>query len=69
MRHALAFSLLSCCLALPSQAQPPAAERVESKGGMVVCVSPPAAEVGVGHPQEGRQRGRCGGRRRRSRWP
>lgn len=47
MRLAFAFGLLSCFLALPSSAQPPAAERLESKGGMIVCVSPPAAEVGA----------------------
>jgi gamma-glutamyltranspeptidase / glutathione hydrolase len=41
------FILLFALFALPSSAQPPAAERVESKGGMVVCVSPPAAEVGI----------------------
>src|SRR5205823_4198094 len=28
-------------------AQPPKAESVESKGGVVVCVSPPAADVGL----------------------
>ena len=47
MRYALSLTFVSCVLAVPSSAQPPAAERVESKGGMVVCVSPPAAEVGV----------------------
>jgi gamma-glutamyltranspeptidase/glutathione hydrolase len=47
MRHALPFAVLVSCLALPAPAQPPAAERVESKGGIVVCVSPPAAEVGA----------------------
>src|SRR5262249_54162733 len=30
-----------------SAQQQPAAERVQSTGGMVVCVSPPAADVGV----------------------
>jgi len=47
MRHAFAFALLSGFFTLPSSAQPPVAERVESKGGMVVCVSPPAADVGA----------------------
>ena len=43
----IAFALLIVALVLPSSAQPPKAERVESKGGMVVCVSPLGAEVGV----------------------
>jgi gamma-glutamyltranspeptidase/glutathione hydrolase len=43
----LTFALLVPLFALPSSAQPPAAERVESKGGMVVCVSPPATDVGA----------------------
>ena len=35
-------------LLLPSSAQPPAAPKpTEAKSGMVVCVSPPAADVGV----------------------
>src|SRR5437763_3345009 len=46
MRYATTL-LLVPLFAPPSSAQPPAAERVESKGGMVVCVSPLAAEVGV----------------------
>src|SRR5215471_13093150 len=47
------LGLLVPLLALPSSAQPPAAERVESKGGMVVCVSPPTAEVGVATLKKG----------------
>jgi gamma-glutamyltranspeptidase/glutathione hydrolase len=43
----IAIALASCVLVLPSAAQPPKAEAVESKGGMVVCVSPPAAQVGL----------------------
>jgi gamma-glutamyltranspeptidase/glutathione hydrolase len=31
----------------PAQPQPPKAETIESKGGVVVCVSPAAAEVGL----------------------
>src|SRR5437763_8738811 len=46
MRFATSL-LLVPLFAPPSSAQPPAAERVESKGGMVVCVSPLAADVGV----------------------
>jgi gamma-glutamyltranspeptidase/glutathione hydrolase len=42
----IAIALASCILTIPSAAQPPKAEAVESKGGMVVCVSPPAAQVG-----------------------
>ena len=38
--------IASLVLAVPVVAQPKA-ERVESKGGVVVCVSPPAAEVGL----------------------
>jgi len=41
----LAFGL--CVLALPAPAETPRAETVESKGGVVVCVSPLAADVGV----------------------
>ncbi|HEV3435847.1 MAG TPA: gamma-glutamyltransferase, partial [Gemmata sp.] len=40
------FLLLSVFTASPLSAQP-ASERVESKGGIVVCVSPPAAEIGA----------------------
>jgi len=40
-------ALATLALAVPCPAQPPKAERVESKGGVVVCVSPPAAEVGM----------------------
>ncbi len=40
------FLLLSAFTTSSLSAQP-ASERVESKGGMVVCVSPPAAEVGT----------------------
>ncbi len=44
----LAFPLLLVpVFVVPSVAQPPARMPVESKNGMVVCVSPPAAEVGV----------------------
>lgn len=44
----LAVSLLLASLvAVPSIAQPQARKAVEAKNGMVVCVSPPAAEVGV----------------------
>jgi gamma-glutamyltranspeptidase / glutathione hydrolase len=40
--------LLALALALPPAANAqPKAERVESKGGVVVCVSPPAADVGL----------------------
>lgn len=46
MRSASLLLLLLSLTAAPVLAQPPA-ERVESKGGVVVCVSPPAAEVGV----------------------
>lgn len=47
MRPLLCLSFLLCLTALPSTAQPPKAEVVESKGGVVVCVSPPAADVGL----------------------
>ena len=47
-RRIVAASLLLVALiALPSAAQPPAREAVEAKNGMVVCVSPLAADVGV----------------------
>jgi gamma-glutamyltranspeptidase/glutathione hydrolase len=46
MRAACIFLLFFSFTLAPLSAQP-AAERVESKGGMVVCVSPPAAEIGV----------------------
>ncbi len=39
--------VLSVLLAAPATAQPPKAETIESKGGVVVCVSPTAAEVGL----------------------
>jgi gamma-glutamyltranspeptidase / glutathione hydrolase len=39
--------LLIPLFVLTASGQPPKAERVESKGGMVVCVSPLAAEVGA----------------------
>ncbi len=45
MRLLSALSVL--LFTLPASAQPPKAERVESKGGVVVCVSPPAADVGL----------------------
>jgi gamma-glutamyltranspeptidase/glutathione hydrolase len=45
MRHVLV--LVSLAAALAATAQPPKAERVESRGGVVVCVSPPAADVGL----------------------
>jgi gamma-glutamyltranspeptidase/glutathione hydrolase len=41
------FSPLVLLLALPAPAQPPARTTVESKTGMVVCVSPIAADVGA----------------------
>jgi gamma-glutamyltranspeptidase / glutathione hydrolase len=47
MLRPVLVALVALCAALPSSAQPPKAERVESKGGVVVCVSPPAAEVGI----------------------
>lgn len=43
----LAFVVLGSVVALPTVAQPPAGKPVEGKGGMVVCVSPPATDVGV----------------------
>src|SRR5438477_5918844 len=46
MRFLLA-SLLLLPLFIPSLAQPPADKTTESRNGMVVCVSPPAADVGV----------------------
>jgi gamma-glutamyltranspeptidase/glutathione hydrolase len=49
----LALLLLTPLFALTSSAQPPAAERVESKGGVVVCVSPPAADVGLATLKKG----------------
>ncbi len=50
LRTALLFTLL--LLASTSSAQPKAAT-VESKGGVVVCVSPPAAEVGLATLKKG----------------
>jgi gamma-glutamyltranspeptidase / glutathione hydrolase len=47
MRHAFLLAILCSLPAIPSLAQPPGADRVESKGGMVVCVSPPASEIGA----------------------
>lgn len=41
----VAFVLVSITSALAQQQ--PAAERIESQGGVVVCVSPPAADVGL----------------------
>jgi gamma-glutamyltranspeptidase/glutathione hydrolase len=34
-------------LTAPSAAQPPASQPVEARNGLVVCISPPAADVGV----------------------
>ena len=45
LRTLLAFLLLT--LALSSASAQPKAETVTSKGGVVVCVSPPAADVGL----------------------
>jgi gamma-glutamyltranspeptidase/glutathione hydrolase len=45
MRTAALLALLAS--ALPSLAQAPPRAAVEAKHGMVVCVSPPAAEIGV----------------------
>jgi gamma-glutamyltranspeptidase/glutathione hydrolase len=47
MPRLVPLCLVVALFALPAAAQPPKAERVESKGGVVVCVSPPAAEVGL----------------------
>src|SRR5438874_3959422 len=41
------LALLSPLLAITSAAQPPDRGPVEARHGMVVCVSPPAADVGV----------------------
>jgi gamma-glutamyltranspeptidase/glutathione hydrolase len=46
MRSVCCF-LFFVTLASPTASAQPVAERVESKGGVVVCVSPPAAEVGA----------------------
>jgi len=43
----LTVALGLCVLAVPAFGQPPKAETVESKAGVVVCVSPLAADVGV----------------------
>src|SRR5687768_16994127 len=44
----LAPALLLLLVAIPGAAQPPAPRAaVEAESGMVVCVSPPAADVGV----------------------
>jgi gamma-glutamyltranspeptidase/glutathione hydrolase len=48
MRNLILAAFLVPLLAFFASAQPPKAETVESKGGVVVCVSPPAAEVGLG---------------------
>jgi gamma-glutamyltranspeptidase/glutathione hydrolase len=45
LRTALLFTL--CILLTSSASAQPKAETVTSKGGVVVCVSPPAAEVGL----------------------
>jgi gamma-glutamyltranspeptidase / glutathione hydrolase len=45
-RAALALLVLPISL-LPSAAQPPVRQPVAARNGMVVCVSPPAAEVGA----------------------
>jgi len=47
MRHLLLVAGILFLTPLRASAQPPSAERVESKGGVVVCVSPQAAEVGI----------------------
>src|SRR6476619_7222845 len=48
MRHSALLLLAVPLFALPASArQQPAAARVQSTGGMVVCVSPPPADVGV----------------------
>ena len=47
MPRLVPLCLVIAHFALPAAAQPPKAERVESKGGVVVCVSPPAADVGL----------------------
>jgi gamma-glutamyltranspeptidase/glutathione hydrolase len=46
MRVSLTFVITLLLFTSQVSAQPPA-ERVESKGGVVVCVSPPAAEAGM----------------------
>jgi gamma-glutamyltranspeptidase/glutathione hydrolase len=47
MKYLTTSILLVALIALPSTAQPPGREAVEAKNGMVVCVSPLAADVGV----------------------
>src|SRR5439155_262756 len=47
MTRAAPFALLVPLFALTTAAQPPDRGPVEAKHGMVVCVSPPAADVGV----------------------
>src|SRR5437764_11135571 len=51
LRTILLFAFLSLAT-LPASAQPKA-ETVTSKGGVVVCVSPPAAEVGLATLKKG----------------
>ncbi len=46
MRHVIALVFV-IAFAIPASAQPPKAATVESRGGVVVCVSPPAADVGL----------------------
>ena len=53
MFRCLLVPLATLLISFPSSAQPPKADRVESKGGVVVCVSPPAAEVGLGILRKG----------------
>src|SRR4051812_39425753 len=43
----LAASLALLTLSLPASADTPAGGPVEARNGMVVCASPPAADVGV----------------------
>jgi gamma-glutamyltranspeptidase/glutathione hydrolase len=46
MRYAPSLLLLTLIVA-PLPGQPPKAATVESRGGVVVCVSPPAADIGL----------------------
>ena len=47
MKRLSLFALLLPLFALTTTAQPPDRGPVEAKNGMVVCVSPPAADVGI----------------------
>jgi gamma-glutamyltranspeptidase/glutathione hydrolase len=53
MPRLVLVALAVIATAFPSPAQAPKAERVESKGGVVVCVSPPAADVGLATLKKG----------------